>query len=306
MKTTLVMLPVLLLALASCTAEIWIEDDYVAETPWQTQDALEAYDLWYVDVNATRGLGEIPFLQAAFTLSFDRGVLKANNNLVGIGKTGYGLGIPVGTYAPLRGVVSIAHDLDGLWELEVFVEGPNVISLYHAPTDTSYVLRGYSRAGFDYDALFYDNIHYFLQEYEAWEKVETSLEGVPNAFDQEQWLQFLPDGQGDFFRSSTDPAGLSLSQLVWDYTGGYQVFDVPGNPDMKTLTLDYDYMGNEYFELYVIDDAAIALYHPESETLYQFRGRGFQTILKDSGLARKKRIARKLPLMDVERQWPRG
>ena len=43
-----------------------------------------------------------PFLQRAFTISFDRGTLYANNNIVGIGKTGGGLGIDVGYYDALR------------------------------------------------------------------------------------------------------------------------------------------------------------------------------------------------------------
>jgi len=51
---------------------------------------LQSYDLWYVDINETRGNGEVPFLQRAFTLSFINGALYANNNIVGIGKTGDG------------------------------------------------------------------------------------------------------------------------------------------------------------------------------------------------------------------------
>jgi hypothetical protein len=40
--------------------------------------------------------------------------------------------------------------------------------------NTTYYLIGYQRSNFDYDRLFYDNIHYFLQEYKAWEKVYTN------------------------------------------------------------------------------------------------------------------------------------
>lgn len=40
---------------------------------------LQSYDLWYVDINATQGFGETPFLQIAFTLSFDNGRVFANN-----------------------------------------------------------------------------------------------------------------------------------------------------------------------------------------------------------------------------------
>lgn len=291
------------LLMGSCSAEIWIEDDYVAETPWQTQDLLESYDLWYVDVHATRGPGQIPFVQAAFTLSFDRGTLMANNNLVGIGKTGGGLGIPVGTYAPMSGAVEIAHDLDGLWELEVYVEGPNAIELYDPRSDTSYVLRGYSRNSFDYDGLFYDNIHYFLQEYEAWERIYTEVSGGGNPLGAESYLAFLPDGLGDYFRTSVDRPGTALSALQWDYEGAYTVYDVPGDRTLKTITFDYDNWGSEYFELYVLDDTTVELYHPDSGALYEFRGRGLQTFLKD-GDGRKMRTSRKLPQMEVRRQRP--
>ena len=45
---------------------------------------------------------------------------------------------------------------------------------------------------FDYDKLFYENIEYFLQEYKAWEKINTTG-GTPNAFDTENYLQFTPE-----------------------------------------------------------------------------------------------------------------
>ena len=43
---------------------------------------------------------------------------------------------------------------------------------------------------------------------------------------------------------------------------------------MKYLTLDYDYLGNEYFKLNVINDNTIALFHEASGTAYMFQGRG--------------------------------
>ncbi len=52
--------------------------------------------------------------------------------------------------------------------------------------------------------MFYDNIHYFLQEYEAWEKTYTSEIGAINEFDNENYLQFLAGGSDDTFRSSQD------------------------------------------------------------------------------------------------------
>jgi len=60
--------------------------------------------------------------------------------------------------------------------------------------DTSYFLDGYQRSSFNYDYVFYDNIHYFLQEYEAWEKIYTSNTGALNEFDNENYLQFLSGG----------------------------------------------------------------------------------------------------------------
>ena len=49
---------------------------------------------------------------------------------------------------------------------------------------------------------------------------------------------------------------------------------------LKTLTLDYDFLGNEYFELSVINDSKIELFHPASETVYEFTGRGYIQYLK--------------------------
>ena len=48
-----------------------------------------------------------------------------------------------------------------------------------------------------------------------------------------------------------------------------------GNPYLKYLTLDYDFLGNEYFELSVLNDNKIELFHPMSGTLYRFTGRGY-------------------------------
>ena len=62
---------------------------------------------------------------------------------------------------------------------------------------------------FDYDFVFYDNIHYFLQEYEAWEKTFTSEIGAINEFDNENYLQFLAGGN-DLLRSSN----TSLSECI--------------------------------------------------------------------------------------------
>lgn len=301
MKTIKLLFGYVLMAtlLVSCYSDVIIEDQFIEQSAFNTDQVLQSFDLWYVDINETRGNGEVPFLQRAFTVSFDRGVLSANNNIVGIGKTGNGLGIDVGFYSTLRGVVEIDHDVDGLWLLEVYALNNNTIELLDVSSNTSYVLRGFQRNRFDYDLVFYDNINYFIQEYDAWEKVYTSEQGALNDFDEENFLQFLPN----FFRSSVDVPGTSLGALQWDFEGDYQVFDVAGDASLKTLTLDYDFMGSDYFELYVINDSTIELYHPDSGTIYEFRGRGYQQYLKSGkGTVDKKRTKEANPIMDVKRK----
>tara|TARA_R110001606_G_scaffold8626_4_gene37871 strand:+ start:1125 stop:2039 length:915 start_codon:yes stop_codon:yes gene_type:complete len=301
MKTIKLLTGYFLLAtlMVSCYTEVIIEDDFIEESAFNTDQVLQSYDLWYVDINATRGNGEVPFLQRAFTVSFDRGVLYANNNIVGIGKTGGGYGIDVGTYGTLRGTVDIDHDIDGSWLLEVYAVNNNTIELYDASTDTSYYLKGYQINNFDYNTVFYDNINYFIQEYDAWEKIYTSETGALNDFDNENYLQFLPR----FFRSSLDAPNTNISYLQWDFEGDYQVYNIQGDNSLKTLTLDYNFMGDDYFELYVINDSTIELYHPDSGTTYEFKGRGYQEYLKSSKSAEsKKRSKSSNPTMNVERK----
>ncbi|MEH6770213.1 nicotinic acid mononucleotide adenyltransferase [Maribacter arcticus] len=301
MKTIKLLTGYFLLAtlMVSCYADVIIEDDFIEESAFNTDQVLQSFDLWYIDINATQGNGEVPFLQRAFTVSFDRGVLYANNNIVGIGKTGGGYGIDVGTYGTLRGIVDINHDIDGRWALEVFAINRNTIELYDARSDTSYFLKGYQTNTFDYDMVFYDNINYFIQEYDAWEKIYTSEIGVLNDFDDENYLQFLPN----FFRSSLDSPNTSLANLQWDFEGEYEVYDIQGDNSLKALTLDYDFFGDDYFELYVINDSTIELYHPDSGTTYEFRGRGYQEYLKSGkGDGSKKRIKSSNPIMNVKRK----
>ena len=246
-------------------------------------------------------MAEVPFLQRAFTISFDRGIVYANNNLSGLGKTGNGLGIDVGAYGTFSGQVEIDHDVDGLWLLEVFPLDNNTLELYDPRSDTSYILEGYQRNNFDYDMVFYDNIHYLLQEYQVWEKTFTSEVGALNEFDEENYLQFFAEGDG-YFRSSVDMAGIPLNSIQWDYQGDYEVYDVANDATLKTLTLDYDYLGNDYFELYVINDSTIELYHVSSGTVYEFTGRGYIQYLKSSGGTGKKRSKTNNPVMNVTRQ----
>ncbi|WP_339664830.1 nicotinic acid mononucleotide adenyltransferase [Maribacter arcticus] len=301
MKTIKLLTGYFLLAtlMVSCYADVIIEDDFIEESAFNTDQVLQSFDLWYIDINATQGNGEVPFLQRAFTVSFDRGVLYANNNIVGIGKTGGGFGIDVGTYGTLRGIVDIDHDIDGRWALEVFAISRNTIELYDARSDTSYFLKGYQTNTFDYDMVFYDNINYFIQEYDAWEKIYTSEIGALNDFDDENYVQFLPN----FFRSSLDSPNTSMANLQWDFEGEYEVYDIQGDNSLKALTLDYDFIGDDYFELYVINDSTIELYHPDSATTYEFRGRGYQEYLKSGkGDGSKKRIKSSNPIMNVKRK----
>lgn len=301
MKTSKLYIVFFLLAtvLVSCSSDVFIEDEYIEESAFNTDQILQSYDLWYVDINATRGGGEVPFLHRAFTISFDSGVIYTNNNLVGIGKTGGGYGIDVGTYSTLRDIIDIDHDIDGRWALEVYAINGNTLELYHASMDTSYFLKGYQTNNFDYDMVFYDNINYFIQEYDVWEKIYTSETGALNDFDEKNYLQFLPS----YFRSSLDAPNTRTVNLRWDYEGNYQVYDVQGDTTLKALTLDYDFFGDDYFELYVINDSTIELYHPDSETTYEFKGRGYQQYLKSGKvLELKKRTKSFNPTMNVVRK----
>ncbi|GAA4801095.1 nicotinic acid mononucleotide adenyltransferase [Litoribaculum gwangyangense] len=264
----------------SCYTEVIVEE-YVDNTPQiSINQLLSSYELWYVDINSTVGYGETPFLQKAFTISFINGIVYANNNIVGLGNSGNGFGIDVGEYDAYNMILDVNHDLDGFSTFDVYQIDGNTIELYNPNNDTSYFLDGYQRNNFDYDFVFYDNIHYFLQEYEAWEKTFTSEFGAINEFDNENYLQFLAGGNDSTFRSSQDININNPNNLYWDYTGIYGVGNITGNMYLKTLTLDYDYLGNEYFELSVINDGKIELYHPNSGTVYEFEGRGYIQFLK--------------------------
>ena len=274
----------------SCYTEVLV-DGYVDQQPIpQTltlNQILSGYELWYVDINQTVGYGTTPFLQKAFTISFKNGTMFANNNLVGIGSTGNGFGIAVADYSAYNMILDIRHDIDGFETFDVYQINTNTIELYNPNNDTSYFLIGYQRNQFDYDYVFYDNIHYFLQEYEAWEKTYTREYGAVNEFDNENYLQFLAGGNDDEFRSSQDLPGTNVSNLIWDYTGLYGVGNIAGNTNLKTLTLDYDFFNNEHFELSVINDRKIELYQPSSQSVYQFEGRGYIQYLKNANIKGK-------------------
>lgn len=265
---------------SSCTREVYVDEYYYDEPGISLNELLDTYEVWYVDINQSTTNGSIPFMQIAFTLSFRNGVLYANNNLAGIGNTGNGFGIDVGYYDTYTTTLTLDHDVDGVYNFTVEQLANNKLRLRNYETNSSFILLGYQRANFDYDFVFYENIQYFLQEYEAWEKIYTSQEGMINEFDEENYLAFLPDGNGNTFLSSIDGNGLPPSQLYWYYEGIYEVLDVANNFYTKILTLDYDSLGNEYFELSVINSNTIELYHPYSGTTYRFKGRGYIEYLK--------------------------
>lgn len=242
------------------------------------EEVVSNYDVWYVDIHRTTGNGDIPFVSRAFTLSFLNGTMYANNNIVNIGRTGNGLGIRVGNYNTYNGFLETVHTLDGYNDFEVFVLSNNEIQLYNRRENVTYFLIGYLINNFDYDKLFYENIEYFLQEYKAWEKTATNG-GTPNAFDDENYLQFTPENITTFY-SSQDSFGTNIDSILWDYVGSYQVFDVAGFQNLKILTLNYGGGDIEEFELSVINDSTIRLFHINSNTTYNFRGRGFTQYLK--------------------------
>ena len=256
--------------LSSCTT---IYDDGFVDYQPTINEVVSSYDLWYVDYHRTTGTGDIPYVSRAFTLSFINGILYANNNIVDIGRTGNGLGIDVGTYGTFNGLLATNHDIDGANDFEVSILSDNEIVLYNFRQNVSYYLIGYNVNTFDYDKLFYENIEYFLQEYLAWEKV-SSTGGTPNTFDDENYLEFTPENLTTF-RSSQDDFGMQVADINWNFVGGYEVFDVNGFEDLKILTLNYDNGDIEEFELSVVNDGRISLFHYNSETTYDFSGRGF-------------------------------
>ena len=263
--------------LSSCTTII--NDPFVElEEPISLEEVVSGYDLWYVDYHRTIGNGDVPFLSKAFTISFINGIMYANNNIVDIGRTGNGLGIDVGSYDTFNGLLETNHDLDGFHNFEVTIISNNEIEIHNRRQNVSYFLIGYQVNEFDYDRLFYENIEYFLQEFIAWEKL-TTQGGVPNAFDSENYLAFTPENNTTFY-SSQDNFGTHVDILRWSYVGDYEVFDVAGFEDVKILTLYYEGEDIEEFELTVVNDDSIRLFNLNSQTTYDFRGRGFVQFLK--------------------------
>ncbi|WP_196895603.1 hypothetical protein [Aureivirga marina] len=290
----------ILITASSCV----VDDDFYRDGPnpgITLDELLNTYSIWYVDYDRTEGPDNIPFLSKAFTISFQNGRLYANNNLVGIGQTGNGLGVQIGYYDAYGETLEVFHDLDGRYDFYVDQLANNRIRLVSKNYDVSYYLIGYHRSDFDYNRLFYDNIEYFLQEYRAWEKTYTSQLGALNEFDNENFLRFTPENLTTFY-SSQDPVGTDIDLIQWDYEGNYEVFDVQGYDDLKILRLDYDFFNdNEEFELTVINDSTISLYHVESGTTYHFQGRQFIPFLRENN-SNAREIKKERERFKVERK----
>lgn len=280
MRTIKLLFATMLMAISFTSCSVVI-DDYDDPYYANLEEVVTSYDLWYIDYNKTSGSGDVPFLSKAFTITFTNGRLYANNNLVGIGSTGNGYGIQIGYYDTYSGALEIDHNLDGYYDFDVVQLSNDRLKLIDNFNNVSYFLEGYQKYNFDYDQIFYDNIEYFLQEYNVWEKTYTSATGELNEFDNENFLSFTPENITTFY-SSQDEIGTDIDNIYWDYVGGYSVANVQGYDNLKILTLDYDSAGNEEFELTVINDEKISLYHNNSGTTYEFTGRDYIQYLKSS------------------------
>ena len=281
-----------LVLFTSCESDIYIND--YQDSNLSGGAILESKDLWYVDFNSTVGSGEVPFFSKAFTLSFRNGRILANNNLVGFGYTGDGYGVAVGSYDYdiHTSLVDAFHTLDGYYQMDIMPLANNRIKIYFPQVNTTYYLEGYQRYEFDYDQVFYDNVHYFLQEYQAWEKVAT-YGGNANVFDEENYLAFFPDAAGDYFKSSVDDCGTNIASIIWDYVGDYEIYTTSAT-DTKSLRLVYDVGALEAFDITIPDDAHIELYHIASGTTYRFEGVGFLPYMRQG----KKRTKKVLKMFD--------
>lgn len=261
MKRLLLFSSFIVLLFASCS----VRNDY-NDSQLTLHEFLHSYDLWYVNVNATRGSERIPFLQKAFTISFDTDVLVANNNLVGIGSIGGGYGRAIGRFSSAAPFLYVHHNLDGSYRFKVVQISNREIDLYDMDSNAVYRLEGYYKRDFDYDRLFFENISYFLQEYASWEKTYTSRQGVANPFDDENFIRFY-SLNGDYVFETKN--FINRPQPL--FRGFYAIDDLRNSVEEKLLTLDYG-NGTEQFEVRVLNDREIELFHLNSQTIYRFRG----------------------------------
>ncbi len=280
MKTLKITFIILISSLVFTSCVIDQSSVYNYDSGISLDELLQSKDLWYIDYNQTQGDDDVRFMSLAFTLSFINGKVYANNNLVGLGNVGNGYGDQIGYYGTDGTFLEIDHDLDGFKNFEVIQLSTNRLKFISQNTNVSFILIGYNTNEFDYDAVFYDNIEYFLQEYNTWYKTETNG-GVENDFDYENYLAFIPENRNRFL-SSQDVVGTNLDTLIWDFSGNYEVFDVQGTDTLKVIELDYDQNGIEEFELSILSDGKIELYHIASDTTYIFEGSG-QIIYKREG-----------------------
>ena len=130
-------------------------------------------------------------------------------------------------------MVDISHDIDGAWTFDVFAVGNSTLELYNRRTDTSYFLDGYQRRNFDYDRLFYENIHYLLQEFDAWEKTFTSEVGAVIEFDDENFLRFFGDN-GGYFQSSIAIMKI-IVKIIMYHVASVTVYEFTGRGFVQYL-----------------------------------------------------------------------
>jgi hypothetical protein len=283
MKSSKLLLTMMLIKTLFSSCILFTEEPFedLSQNNLYIKEIVSEYDLWYIDYHRTLGDGDIPFVSRAFTMSFVNGIVYANNNIVDIGNTGNGFGIAVGTYNSFNGLLEVNHHIDGPSNFEVMVLSNNEISLYNPIENVNYYLIGYQIPEFDYENLFYENIEYFLQEYIDWEKT-AAADGIPNPFDNENYMAFTPENMTTFY-SSKDNFNTQINDVYWNFIGEYEVYDIRGYEDLKILTLNYDDGDIEEFELSIINDGKIQLYHLSSKTTYRFSGRGFMYYSKREG-----------------------
>lgn len=236
-----------------------IKDDYELTL----DEKLHQYDLWFVNKQESSGV-IIPFFEKSFTVSFSRGMLYSNINLVGIGTRGNGIGQQSGFYSAADIFLGITYKGQG-YSFEVEQISDNKIVLHDRYSDAKYVLEGYQRSRFDYNRVFMENLQYFLQEYEVWEKVGQQG-GNPNPFDAETYLKFIPEGGDRYFFASRSPSNLVIPAINWDYRGQYFI-------NNQELTLIFEGT-QQRFLINIVNDATIELTHFNSGTKYQFVGFG--------------------------------
>ncbi len=258
-----------------------VTDSRLNEPEVTLEEVITQYDIWYVDIHQKEGTGDVPFLSNAFTITFVNGKLYANNNLVGFGTTGSKYGVKIGTYNTQLNFLKVGHFKEGGYEFVVKQLDDDTLELVDEYHDVSYVLEGYSSSTFDWDKVFYENIEYFLQEYDLWKKTGTGADGDFNDFDKENFLSFTAKNNTTFY-SSKDKTGTDIANIIWDFEGAYSIADYKNVADVKELTLNYGNGDLEVFDLHVLTDHKIKLFHIASGTSYYFEGVGYIPFMKKS------------------------